>query len=267
MKLFNIGGNKDEPLRGKGKEQPGKKEEKKDEEKEDNFTGIASITQDDTPENTGSDTYDNTSREAEEEIATEDDDSDYINPEDLNYIDYEDIVDTIENNGWVRISTSGLRPITHHDYQMIFSKSVKKDLRETVLEVKCPEGKIITVCGFNHDDIDRERFLGSPNLYSRPHFVALRCADYNNNEISSATIVSIAKTNKNDEIEQLYQEFYGDLSPINDGKLKKKGERYYFAETVILQKGEKLIFQVLGPDKDISKIDFLMMSDMFIKDE
>lgn len=258
MGLFNLGGSNDEPLRKKGK---GQSEKKEPEKEGDDFAGMRPIIRDNIPEDTGSNVDDNASEEIE------DDDPDYIDPEELNYGDYEDIVDTIENNGWTRISPSGLCPITHHDYQIVFSKSIKKDLRETVLEVKCPEGKIITVCGFNHDDIDRERFLASPNLYSRPHFVALRCADYTNSEISSTTIINITKTNKNGEVEQLYQEFYGDLSPINDGKLKKKGERYYFAETIILQKGEKLIFQALGPDKDISKIDFLMMSDMFVKND
>lgn len=262
MKLFGIGGNKDELPREKGKERSNKKEEK-----EDDLTDIKPIIQDNIPKEEDDNTsHETAEEEKEEETITEDDNSDYIDPEDLSYTDYEDIVDTIENNGWTRASSSGLCSITHHDYETVFSKLVKKDFRESVLEIKCPEGKIIAICGFNHDDIDRERFL-SPNLCSRPHFVTLRCTDCINSEISSTTIINITKTNENGEVELLYQEFYGDLSPINDGKLKKKSERYYFAETIILQKGEKLIFQVLGPDKDISKIDFLMMSDVFIKDD
>lgn len=261
MGLFNLGENKDEPLRDKGKERLRKKEEKG--EKEDDFASAIPTIQNNIPEEEDN----NTSHETEEETDVEDDNPDYIDPEDLNCVDYEDIIDTIESNDWTRASSSGLCPITHHDYETVFSKLVKKDFRESVLEIKCPEGKIITVCGFNHNDIDRERFLDSPNLYSRPHFVSLRCADYNNSEISPMTIINITKTNKNGKVELLYQEFYADLSPTNDGKLKKKGERYYFAETIILQKGEKLIFQVLGPDKDISKIDFLMMSDIFVKDD
>lgn len=260
MGLFNIGCSKDEPLRDKGKERPRKKGEK--EEKGDDFAGITPVTQDDAPEEED----DNTSRGIEEAV-TEDDDPDYIDPDELNYTDYEDIVDTIENNDWTRATSSGLCPITHHDHEFVFSKLVQKDFRESVVEVKCPEGQIIAVCGFNHGDIDRERFLDSPNLYSRPHFISLRCADYNNSEISSTTIISIIKTKKSGEAEQLYQEFYGDLSPVSDGRLKKKGERYYLAETVILQKGDKLIFQVLGPDRDISKIDFFMVSDIFVKDD
>lgn len=259
MGLFNIGGSKDEPPRDKGKER--KKEENK--EKEDDFAGITPVIQDNTPEEVD----DNDSHEIEEEIATEDDDSDYIDPDELNYQDYEDIVDTIENNGWTHTTSSGLCPITHHDHEFVFSKLVQKDFRESVIEVKCPEGQIIAICGFNHSDIDRERFLNSPNLYSKPHFINLRCADYNNSEISPMTIISIIKAKKNGEVEQLYQELYGDLSPMDDEKLKKKGERYYLAETAVLQKGEKLIFQVLGPDKDISKIDFFMMSDVFVKDD
>lgn len=261
MGIFGIGGNKDEPFREKGKERLGKKEENK--EKEDDFAGITPVIQDNIPEEED----DNTSHEIEEETVAEDDDSDYIDQEELNFIDYEDIVDSIENNGWTRMSSSGLYSITHHDHEFVFSKLVKKDFRESVLEIKCPERKIITICGFNHNDIERSRFLDSPNLYARPHFVTLRCADYNDSEISPTTIINISKVNNKGEGEQLYQEFYGDLSPIKDGKLKKKGERYYLAETVILQKGEKLIFQVLGPDKDISKIDFLMMSDIFVKDD
>lgn len=264
MGLFSLGGSKDEPPRDKGKERLRKKGEiEENKEKEDDFAGITPVTQDNTPEEED----DSTSHETEEEAVTEDDDSDYIDPDEINYTDYEDIVDTIESNNWTRATSSGLCPISHHDHEIVFSKLVQKDFRESVVEVKCPEGQIIAICGFNHSDIDREKFLDSPNLYSRPHFISLRCADYNNNEISSTIIISIIKANKNGEVEQLYQEFYGDLSPVSDGKLKKKGERYYLAETVILQKGEKLIFQVLGPDRDISKIDFFMMSDIFVKDD
>lgn len=263
MGLFNLGGSKDEPPRNKGKER--KKEENK--EKEDDFAGITPVIQDNTSGEEDNNAPSETEEDVtEEEAVAEDDDSDYIDPDEINYTDYEDIVDTIESNNWTRTS-SGLCPITHHDHEFVFSRLVQKDFRESVIEVKCPEGQIIAICGFNHSDIDRERFLNSPNLYSRPHFINLRCADYNNSEISPITIIGIIKAKKNGEVEQLYQELYGDLSPMDDGKLKKKGERYYLAETVILQKGEKLIFQVLGSDKDISKIDFLMMSDIFIKDE
>lgn len=287
MGLFNIGGSKDEPPRGKGKETSIKRTGR--EKKEDDFAGITPIGKDnisieedenapsEIEEETGTEEETNTEENDIEETDTEetnkeedtmeDDNPDYIDPDEINYTDYEDIVDTIESNDWTRVSSSGLCPITHHDHKFVFSKLVQKDFRESVVEVKCPEGRIIAVCGFNHGDIDRERFLDSPNLYSRPHFINLRCADYNNSEISPMTVISIIKAKNNGEVEQLYQELYGDLSPMSDGRLKKKGERYYLAETVVLQKGEKLIFQVLGPDRDISKIDFFMMADVFVKDD
>ena len=65
---------------------------------------------------------------------------------------------------------------------------------------------------------------------------------------------------------ELYEEFYGDLCPTIDGKLKKKEERYYFAETIILQSGEKLVFNAYWPLIDITKIELLMMADLFIRE-
>ena len=71
---------------------------------------------------------------------------------------------------------------------------------------------------------------------------------------------------RNGNIEKLYEEFYGDLSPTIDGRLKKKEERYYFAETIVLQSGEKLVFHAYWPFTDIMKIELLMMADLFVKE-
>ena len=57
------------------------------------------------------------------------------------------------------------------------------------------------------------------------------------------------------------------LSPAADRRLRKKSERYYFADTIVLQKGEGLSFVAHRPNIDISKIDIVMMSDLFEKDE
>ena len=198
----------------------------------------------------------------EENIPENIEDDDYIDPDDLNHDEYEDIVDSIEYNGWTLVSPVGLYSITHFNKDMVSIKPVKKGNHDTVLEITCPKDELMTICGFCQNDIDRD-----DNLYTRPHFFTLMLMDENDNEISPRTIISISKLNRNDEIEKFYQEFYGDLSPLIDGRLKRKHERYYFAETVVLQRGEKLIFQAYNPDKDISKIDLLMMSDLFRKDE
>ena len=198
-----------------------------------------------------------------EEIDIEDD---YIDQDELEYCDYSDIVDTIEESGWARISSAGLHPITHFDTDFIHTKPVKRNSYEDILEIICPLGNIITICGFNQEDIDKEDFFNSPNLYTRPHFFTLRLTDDNNNEIPYTTIIGMSIITRDGNIEKLYEEFYGDLCPAIDGKLKKKEDRYYFAETIILQSGEKLVFHAYWPFIDIAKIELLMMADIFVRE-
>jgi hypothetical protein len=198
-----------------------------------------------------------------EEIDIEDN---YIDPDDLEYCEYGDIVDTIEDNGWTRISSVGLSPITHFDTNYIHTKPAKNNTYEIILEIICPPGNIITVCGFNQEDVDKEDFFNSPNLYTRPHFFSLRLTDDNNNDIPYTTIIGMSRITRNGDIEKLYEEFYGDLCPTIDGKLKKKEDRYYFAETIILQSDEKLVFRAYWPSIDIAKIELLMMADLFVRE-
>lgn len=198
-----------------------------------------------------------------EEIDTDDN---YIDPDDLEYCEYGDIVETIEDGGWAHISSAGLSPITHFNNDIIHIKSIKRNTYESILEIICPPGNIITICGFNQEDIDKEDFFNSPNLHVRPHFFTLRLADDNNSEIPCTTIIGMSRIARNGNIEKLYEEFYGDLCPTIDGKLKKKEDRYYFAETIILQSSEKLVFHAYWPFIDISKIELLMMADLFVKE-
>jgi hypothetical protein len=209
----------------------------------------------------------NLDEKLEKELGNEkiDIENDYIDPDELEYCDYGDIVDTIEENGWTRVSSTGLSPITHFDTDIIHTKQVKRNSYEDILEIICPPGKIITICGFNQEDIDKEDFFNSPNLYTIPHFFALTLADDNNNDIPYTTIIGMSRIARNGNIEKLYEEFYGDLCPAIDGKLKKKEDRYYFAETIILQSGEKLVFHAYWPLIDITKIALLMMADLFVR--
>lgn len=199
------------------------------------------------------------------------DDDDYIDPDDICYDEYEDIANGIENSGWTEISSAGVHPITQFDTNIVIISPVRKDARGNVLEIVCPKDIIIAICGFHQIDVDNDDFYKTPNLYTRPHFVTLKCMDDTNKEISPNTIVSILLTDKDGGTERLYQEFYSDLSPTANGdttgKLKEKQERYYIAETIVLQRGEKLTFHVYNPDRDISRVELLMMSDMFGKDE
>ena len=192
--------------------------------------------------------------------------SDYIDIDDLDLENYESIVDGIENEGWTNISSVST-PITILDKQIVSPKYVEANSYDNILEIICPPEKIITICGYIDMDEDIDDFYDAPNFYQTPHFFTLRCMNNDNVEISPMTIISIIKETRNEKMEKYYQEFYGDLSPITDGKLKKKEDRYYFAETVVLQEGEKLIFRAHYPNIDIAKIDLLMMSDIFSKDE
>lgn len=192
---------------------------------------------------------------------------DYIDPDDLEYCEYGDIVDTIEENGWALTSSAGLNPITHFDTNIIRTKQCKRNSYEDVLEIICPPGNIITICGFNQEDIDKDSFFNSPNLYTRPHFFTIKLTDDSNNEIPYTTIIGMSLINREGNAKKIYEEFYGDLSPIIDGKLKRKGNRYYFAETIVLQGGEKLVLHAYWPLTDITKIELLMIADLFIREE
>lgn len=192
--------------------------------------------------------------------------SDYIDPDELSCDTYDDIVANIEYNGWNEVSSVSY-PITSFDKQIVSSKQVKANCCDILLEIVCPQERIIAICGAEECDIDPDDFYGTPNFYNVPHFFTLRCTDSNGIDISPTTIISIFKVLKDREPEKCYQEFYGDLSPVIDGRLKPKESRFYFSETIVLQSGEKLIFKVNNPNIDISKIDLLMMSDLFQKDE
>ena len=192
--------------------------------------------------------------------------SDYISLEDLDYEEYEEIVNTIEENGWHLISDIAC-PITTLDTQFVLRNLARANRCDTVLEVICPPEKIITICGLNECCIETDHFYSGPNIYQIPHFVSLMCADVNGVELLQTTLISILKYTKDGETKKCYEEFYGDLSPVSGGKLKRKEERYHFATTIILQDGEKLIFKVNNPGIDISRVDLLMLSDIFEKDK
>ena len=255
MKLFSFGKNKDDlPER----------EEKGSE----GVTIMADTNEDGTFGDMDNDKYDSTEEDTSYEVESEvEEDDDYIDPEDLNYDEYEDIVDKIEYD-WTLISPSPYT-ITYLDANIVIPgpTPVKKDSDGMVLTIVCPPERIITICGFNQADIGKEEFHNNPNLYEVPHFLALRLADDNNVEVSPMTIVDISKYTKDGTSVRICREFYGDLSPTRDGILKKKSERYYFADTIVLQKGEGLSFVVHRPNADISKMDIVMMSDVFEKDE
>lgn len=192
--------------------------------------------------------------------------SDYIDLDDLNYSEYEDIVSTIEENGWHIVSDIA-HSITTLDTQIVLYKLARANRCDTVLEITCPQENIITICGLSECAIDIDDFYNKPNIFQVPHFFTLMCTDINGVELLQTTLISILKYTKDGETIKCYEEFYGDLSPVIGGKLKKKEERYHFAKTVILQGGEKLIFIVNNPGIDISKVDLLMISDFFEKDE
>ena len=205
------------------------------------------------------DIVDGTDKYIDETEETDENNSSYIGLDDLNYEEYEDIVSAIEENGWHLVSDLAY-PITNLDTQIVSQK-------DGSLIIACPSESIIALCGLNEGGVDMDNFYNGPNINQVPHFITLMCTDVNGVALSQTTLVSILKYTKNGEIETRYQEFYGDLSPVVDGKLKRKEERYYFTETIILQEGEKLMFKIHNPGTIVSKIDLLMLSDFFEKDE
>jgi hypothetical protein len=202
---------------------------------------------------------DNTDKNIDEIEENDENNSDYIDLDDLSYDEYEEIVGAIEGFGWHLVSDIAF-PITNLDTQIVSQKTDS-------LEIVCPPERKIVICGLNEGGADMDNFYNGPNIYQTPHFITLMCTDINGVALPQTTLISILKYTKDGEIEMRYQEFYGDLSPVVDGKLKRKEERYYFTETIILQEGERLIFNIHNPGTIVSKIDLLILSDFFEKDE
>jgi hypothetical protein len=253
MKLFDFGKRKDDVVEEYFVDEDSDNGQDKDSIKEDE----ENITEED-EENITEEDMNNNNHENFDEI--DENVSDYIDPDDLDYEEYGDIVTTIEEYGWHRVSGVAC-PITTLDKQIAFQKTAKANCCDIILEVVCPPKRIIAICGDNECDVDSLKDI------QIPHFCVLICTDVNGAALAQTALISILKYTKDEEVETLYQEFYGDLSPIIDGKLKRKGERYHFANTIILQGGEKLIFKLNNSDTDISKIEFLMLSDIFEQDE
>lgn len=197
---------------------------------------------------------------------TEENISDYIDLDDLDCEEYNDIVSTIEESGWHLLSDIAC-PITTLDTHIVSHRLAKANRCDVVLEIICPPERIITMCGLSECCVETDNFYNSPNIYQIPHFFTLMCTDVNGVELLQTTLISIMKSTKDGEITKCYDEFYGDLSPVMGGKLKRKEERYHFPMTVILQGGEKLAFRVNNPYMDIAKVDLLMLCDIFEKDE
>lgn len=196
------------------------------------------------------------------EVADSDDnieDDDYIDWDYKEY-DYEDLLEFIDSEDWIDMSNGGSCSLTHFDTNIVSIRPIKRNTSDVFLEITSPPGETIIICGFNQCDID------DPDLYERPHFFTIRCTDDNNGEIQNTTIIGITKITRKGEIEKLYKEFYGDLSSTIDGKLKRKKDRYYLTETIILQGGEKLVLNAYQSYNDISKVELLMMCDRFRKE-
>jgi hypothetical protein len=190
-----------------------------------------------------------------------DENEDYIDWDYSEY-EYEELLDFIEED-WVNVSENRPYPLSHFNNIANIIKPV--NIFDSFLEIICPPNELLTICGYNQSDIEEEF---NPDLFTRPHFFTIRCMVNASNalkEIPSTTIIDITKINHEGKEEKLYQEFYGDLSPIIDGQLKGKNERYYFPDTILLQEGEKMVFR--ASVRDISEVELFMMCDRFRKKE
>ncbi len=178
---------------------------------------------------------------------------------------YKDFVDEMFKQGWVYVDGVSPHTLTHHDTGIVSTFHVKKGMIGTVLEIKCPMHRNLSVCGLNHSGIDIKEFVKFPMLYSTPYFFSIRCKGNDGQELSPYTGIKIIQYDSDNLPKWSRTEFYGDLSQSIGERFKRKHERYYFPQGIILYSGEKLGFKVHELDIEVVKTELLMKADIWVK--
>ncbi len=177
-------------------------------------------------------------------------------------INYEDRIQEIKRNGYSKESIT----VTCNIFPMVTTFSVPKETVNRVLDLRCPAGRIMTVCGFNDSGVDPRDFARAPHLYCVPHQFSIRCSGKDNVVLSPFTNIYIYKLKPDMSETKIDEVPYGDLSLAYGERFKRKEERYYFSDTIILYGEEILRLLPVSPDIDISRTELFMKCDLFTKE-
>lgn len=177
----------------------------------------------------------------------------------ISYSNYNDRIQAIQNEGYIKEPIT----VTSKIFPLVTTFSVQKETVNMVLELRCPAGRIMTVCGFNDSGVDPRDFARAPHLYSIPHQFSIRCFGKDNVELSPFTKIYIYKAKPDMSETKIDEMPYGDLSLAYGERFKRKEERYYFSDTIILYGEEILRLLPVSPDIDITRTELFMKCDLF----
>lgn len=156
--------------------------------------------------------------------------------------------------------------LTSLNTYLVTTFSVQKGTFGKTLELICPAGRIITICGSENSSVVPGDFARAPHLFSIPHQFSIRCFNKDNVELSPLTSIRIERETPSSEIYRIDDVLYGDLSLTYGERFKRKEERYYFSRGIVLYGGEYLCLTPVQPDIDIVRTELFMKCDFLTQE-
>lgn len=178
---------------------------------------------------------------------------------------YEEFLHEMRNKNWY-ITPKTLTHLAHRGIEVETYK-VEKGCSNRILGIECPNRHVITICGAIQSYVDPRDFAKAPHLYTIPHEFSILCYDEDNNELPFDAVIRPEKVTPSAAVVPLEPVLYGDLSLKTGERFKRKEERYYFQQGIILYGGEWLFLNVVKSGMTIDRVEFFMKCDFFSKDE
>ena len=184
-----------------------------------------------------------------------------MNPETTRYhATYQDSLHEFEEKGW------HIEPQTITDRDdRVSTYSLEKGYAGRILEIICPHCNILLICGVNHCGIKPGDIAKAPHLYTIPHQFSILCYDKDNRELSPETLIRIEKIKPSEGIVPIDTVLYGDVALKSGERFKRKEERYYFTQGIILYGGQHLSLTPIQPDITIKRTELFMKCDYLTK--
>lgn len=168
---------------------------------------------------------------------------------------YAEFARAMQGEAWRFLDNKTPHIITNKDTKIVSTYPITAGGYGPFLELKCPQGHIMTINGANQKPVLR-------------HYLSIRCRDDTGYELPGWTRLSIMYLDNTGRPRENLWVCYDEISQTKGSRFKQEGERYYLKEHgIILYEGYKLAFYVYESDIDIIKTDVLLRCDIFIKDK
>lgn len=173
---------------------------------------------------------------------------------------YQAALDYYREQGWY----VNPQTITHRDERVI-THPLQRGCTGSILDIVCPAGHILLICGVLHSGIKPGDIARAPHLYTIPHQFSILCYDKDNREPSQETVIRIKKIKPSEGVFSIDTALYGDIALKTGERFKRKEERYYFTQGIILYGTEYLSLIPIQPDIDIVRTELFMKCDFLMK--